>query len=65
MHTIGTAAEAIKGLARKLPACIKDGKDPALLCLVKLAGGLATVKELKSETTTDLAILGDMLGFGF
>ena len=34
------------------------------MCLVKLAGGLATVKELNSETTTGLAILGDMLGFG-
>ena len=64
VHAIDTAAEAIKGLARKLPACIKDGQDPALLCLVKLAGGLAIVKELNSETTTDLAILGDMLGFG-
>ena len=31
VHAIDTAAQAIQGLARKLPSCIKDGQDPALL----------------------------------
>ena len=64
LHLVETVAEAIKGLALKLPSPIEGAQDEGLLCLTKLAGGLAHLKELGDDATADCAILADVLAVG-